>query len=287
MKRKEILRELKRLLLIILGSLITAFNINTFVKSANIIPGGFSGLALLIQHIVNKFFSFNIPYSALTWTLNAIPIYIGFRFIGKRFTFYSVVMIVLSGILVDFVPGLSLTNDVLLCAIFGGIIDAVSIYCCLMADSSSGGTDFISIYISERTGKSAWNYILAGNCCVLLTAGIFLGWNAALYSIIFQYVTTQGLNFLYKKYKKTTLLIVTDKAQEIYKIINQKTHHDGTIFKGKGCYQGAEHEILYSVVSSSESGKLEKEIREADPEAFINVLESKEIIGRFFKRTND
>lgn len=287
MKRKEILRELKRLLLIILGSLITAFNINTFVKSANIIPGGFSGLALLIQHIVNKFFNVNIPYSALTWTLNAIPIYIGFRFIGKRFTFYSVVMIVLSGILVDFVPGLSLTNDVLLCAIFGGIIDAVSIYCCLMADSSSGGTDFISIYISERTGKSAWNYILAGNCCVLLTAGIFLGWNAALYSIIFQYVTTQGLNFLYKKYKKTTLLIVTDKAQEIYKIINQKTHHDGTILKGKGCYQGAEHEILYSVVSSSESGKLEKEIREADPEAFINVLESKEIIGRFFKRTND
>ena len=95
-------------------------------------------MALLIQHIVNKFFNFNIPYSALTWTLNAIPIYIGFRFIGKRFTFYSVVMIVLSGILVDFVPGLSLTNDVLLCAIFGGIIDAVSIYCCLMADSSSG-----------------------------------------------------------------------------------------------------------------------------------------------------
>ena len=196
-------------------------------------------------------------------------------------------MIVVSGLLTDFFPGFYLTQDVLLCSIFGGILNAVSISLCLLAGSSSGGTDFIAIFIAEKTGKSAWNYILAFNVAVLLTAGLLFGWNAALYSIIFQFVSTQALNVLYKKYEKTTLLIITDKDEEIYKIIHEKTNHDATVFVGKGCFKNVEHKLLYTVVSSQESGALEKLIRKTDPNAFINVLQSKDIIGRFFKRAND
>ena len=91
----------------------------------------------------------------------------------------------------------------------------------------------------------------------------------------------------YKKYEKTTLLIITDKDDEIYKIIHEKTNHDATVFVGKGCFKNVEHKLLYTVVSSQESGSLEKLIRKADPNAFINVLQSKDILGRFFKRAND
>ena len=277
-------KELKRILFILLGSALMALNINTFIHSANLFPGGFTGLALLIQTIFQKYLNLKLPFSVLVYTLNIVPIYIGFRYIGKKFTLYSVIMIIVSGFLTDIIPGLNLTNDVLLCAIFGGIINAIAINFCLMADSSSGGTDFISIFISEKTGKSAWNYILIGNVVILIAAGLIVGWNAALYSIIFQYVSTQTLNLLYKKYEKITLLIITDKADEIYKIIKDQTNHDATIFQGKGCYQGAEHQMIYSVVSGSESGKLEKLIRDTDSNAFINVLKSKTIVGRFFKR---
>lgn len=277
-------KEIRRLILILLGSVLMAVNINTFVHSANLIPGGFSGVALLIQNAFSKYFNIKIPYSLLVYTFNIFPIYIGFRYIGKKFTLYSMLMIIVSGFLTDVIPGLKITDDILLCSIFGGICNAVSINFCLMADSSSGGTDFISIYISEKTGKSAWNYIMAFNVCVLIISGVLLGWNAALYSIIFQYVSTQVLNYLYKRYEKITLLIVTDKPDEVYKIIKEQTNHDATVFEGKGCYQGAEHKMLYSVVSGSESGNLEKRIRMCDSNAFINVIRSKSIVGRFFKR---
>ncbi len=279
--------KLNRLLLVLIGAAIMAVNIKTFVHSANLFPGGFTGLALLIQEAILKFSGHNVPYSVLVYGLNIFPVVIGFLWIGKKFTFYSVVMIVVSGLLTDFVPSFYLTQDVLLCSIFGGILNAVSISLCLFAGSSSGGTDFIAIFIAEKTGKSAWNYILAFNVAVLLAAGLLFGWNAALYSIIFQFVSTQALNVLYKKYEKTTLLIITDKDEEIYKIIHEKTNHDATVFVGKGCFKNVEHKLLYTVVSSQESGSLEKLIRKTDPDAFINVLQSKDIVGRFFKRAND
>lgn len=279
--------KLKRLLLVLVGAAIMAVNIKTFVHSGNLFPGGFTGLALLIQEAVLKFTGHNVPFSIFVYGLNVFPVVIGFLWIGKKFTFYSVVMIVVSGLLTDIVPVFYFTQDVLLCSIFGGILNALSISLCLFAGSSSGGTDFIAIFIAEKTGKSAWNYILAFNVVVLLTAGFLFGWNSALYSIIFQFVSTQALNVLYKKYEKTTLLIITDNDEEIYKIIHEKTNHDATVFVGKGCFKNVEHKLLYTVVSAQESGSLEKLIRKADPNAFINVMQSKDIVGRFFKRAND
>lgn len=290
MTKFSIKYESKRLFLILLGSVLFALNISFFVKTANLFPGGFSGIALLIQKSFLDFLGIKLPYSILVYSFNVIPVIIGFKFIGKKFTIYSVIMIIVSGFLTDIFSDfdkLRLTNDLILCSIFGGILNAIAISCCLFADSSSGGTDFIAIYVSEKTGKSAWNYILIVNCIILLIAGLLFGWDKALYSIIFQYTSTQALNLLYKRYSKTTLLIITDKESEIYEVIKSLTNHGATVFEGIGEYSKKNHKMLYTVVSSDESGKLEKEIRKIDPNAFINVLQSKEIIGKFFKRAND
>lgn len=287
MASKNIFFEAKRIVLVVLGGLLMAVNINTFVNSANLFPGGFSGLSLLIQKTVYNSFNFTIPFSVLMYSFNIVPVFIGFKFIGKKFTIYSVIMIFVSGLMTDIIPGFNLTDDMLLCAVFGGIFSGIAVSLCLFADSSSGGTDFIAIFIAEKTGKSAWNWILTFNICILIAAGILVGWNAALYSIIFQYVSTQTINFLYKKYAKTTLFIITDKEDEIYEVIKTRTNHAATVFQGKGCYAGNNHKMLYTVVSSQESGALEKAIRNVDPSAFINVIQSKEILGRFYKRAND
>ncbi len=278
---------LLRLLLVLAASLIFAFNINTFVHSASLFPGGFAGVALLVQKSFKDFWGISLPYSALTYALNAVPIVIGFRFIGKKFTVLSCMLIVVSGLVTDFLPYITLTDDKVLCAVFGGLLNALAVSLCLFAESSSGGTDFIAIYIAERTGRSAWNFILAFNCIVLCIAGILFGWDAALYSIIFQYTSTQAIDFMYKKYAKTTLLIITSRPDEVYSVIRAETNHDATLFTGTGLYSGKERSLLYSVVSSSESGHLEQAIRLTDPDAFINVLQSKAIIGKFFKRATD
>jgi uncharacterized membrane-anchored protein YitT (DUF2179 family) len=137
--------------------------------------------------------------------LNAFPVYIGFRFIGKKFTLYSLLTIVLTSTLTDILPGYVLTYDTLLISIFGGIINGAAISMVLSVDSTTGGTDFIGIYLSQKKGVDSWNMVLIINAFILGAAGLLFGWDKALYSIIYQYVTTQMLQTLYQKFQKTTL----------------------------------------------------------------------------------
>ncbi len=283
-------RDIKRLLLVVLGGFLMAVNIVTFVHAGELFPGGFTGITLLLQVVFEKFFGIHLPYSVVVYAFNVIPAWIGFKFIGKKFTIFSVVMILISGFFTDLlsqVEWLHVTSDILLCSVFGGILNAVAVVCCLFAESSSGGTDFIAIFISEKTGRSAWNIIFGFNCLVLVVAGILAGWDKALYSIIFQFTSSQVTTILYKKYSKITLLIITDRSEEIYQKIHELTNHGATVFEGRGEYSGKTHKLVYTVVSAAESGNLEKELRSVDPAAFINVLESKDILGKFFRRQPD
>lgn len=286
-RNKGPLWEIERVLMVIVAAVVMALNIKIFIRAGNLIPGGFNGITLLLQQIGLEFFRVDIPFTPVNLLLNAVPIYISYKFIGKKFTLYSCLMIVLSGILTDVIPAYPLTDDILLVSIFGGIINAFAISLCLFADATSGGTDFIAIFFSEKYGVDTWNYIFAGNVVVILIAGILFGWNEALYSIIFQFASTQTLHLLYKRYQKQTLFIVTSHPNEVYEGIREITHHDATLFKGTGCYQNQERNMLYSVVGSDEIRKVVQVIKEIDRDAFINIMKTEQITGRFYKRPND
>ena len=285
--KNGILRDIKRILLVVSGAVLMSVNINTFVHTAGLLPGGFTGVTLLLQEIIDTYAGIKVPFSVFYLIFNLVPAAVCYKVVGRKFTVYSCVMVVLSGILTDVIPGLDVTDDVLLCSVFGGIVNGCAVSLCLFADATSGGSDFIAIYAAEKTGRSVWNYIFAGNCLVLASAGILFGWDKALYSIIFQFVSTQILNTLYKRYGKTTLLIVTEKTNEVYEQIKELTNHDATLFTGKGCYKGAERKMLYTVVSAEEARKLCRRIHTVDESAFINVLSTKDLYGKFFRRPND
>ena len=105
-----------------------ALNINTFVYTAGLLPGGFTGITLLIQDVFLKYLNVKIPYSLFYWLLNIIPAVVCFRFVGKKFTVLSILMIIVSGLATDFIPGLAVTDDIILCAVFGGIINGMSVF---------------------------------------------------------------------------------------------------------------------------------------------------------------
>lgn len=277
----------KRAILVILASILMAVNLKSFVRTGGLIPGGFNGLTRLIQEVSVLLWNIEPPFSVVNFILNAIPVVISFKFIGKKFTMYSCLMILLSGILTDIVPGFVLTTDPLLVAVFGGLLNAISISICLFAGATSGGTDFIAIFVSEKFGMDAWNYIFIGNVVILGVAGYLFGWEKALYSIIFQFTSTQVLNSMYRRYQKQTMLIITDKPQEIYESIRDITNHDATLIKGIGCYQKKECNILYSVVGRDEVRKVLNCVRSTDPAAFVNMLRTESLWGRFYQRPND
>lgn len=277
----------KRIFIICLASLLMAVNIKSFVRTGGLYPGGATGLTILIQRVAQLFLNVELPYSVVNLLLNAVPVYIGFRFIGKKFTLYSCLMIVLTSVLTDIVPGYTITYDTLLISIFGGMINGLAISVCLLVNATTGGTDFIAIFLSEKKGVDSFNIILALNVVILAAAGILFGWDKALYSIIFQYASTQVLHTLYKKYQQNTLFVVTNKPQEVSEAIARECNHGATILEGEGSYEHCERHVVYSVVSSAESKRVIHAVKETDPEAFVNVIRTEQLSGRFYQKPTE
>ena len=276
-----------RVIAVSVASLIMALNINTFIHTGGLLPGGASGLTLLIQEICFKFLNIRLPYTLINVLINAIPVYIGFKFIGKRFTLLSCWVIVLTSVLTDILPSWVVTQDTLLISIFGGLINGFAISVCLLADSTSGGTDFVAIYLSEKKGIDSFHVPLIINACILTVAGLLFGWDKALYSILFQYASTAVIRTLYRKFQQATLFIVTNHAKEVADVIYKISNHGATIFEGEGAFEHCERRVVYSVISSAESSKVTKAIKEIDPEAFVNVLKTERVLGRFYQRPAD
>lgn len=283
----DIKKDGKRIIVICIASLIMAVNIKTFVRAGGLYPGGATGLTILIQAIAERFFNVTIPYTVVNLLLNMVPIYIGFRFIGKKFTLYSCLMIILTGVLTDVIPGFVITYDTLLISIFGGMINGFIISLCLLMNATTGGTDFIAIFLSEKKGVDSWNFILGFNVLILFAAGILFGWDKALYSIIYQYASTQVLHMIYTRYQKQTLFIVTNMPKEVCKAINTVSMHGATILEGKGSYEQHERDIVYSVVSKEESKRVIRAVKEVDEKAFVNALRTEELSGRFYQKPTE
>ena len=277
----------KRLLVVILASFLMALNIKSFVRTGDLFPGGATGLTLLVQRLVKLYLHQDISYTLINILLNAFPVYIGFRFIGKKFTLFSCLMIFLTGLWTDLLPGLVITQDILLISIFGGIINGFCISLCLSVDATTGGTDFIGIFLSERKGMDSFPMVLGINVVILVAAGFFFGWDRALFSIIFQYTSTTILRAMYRRYQQGTVLVVTEKAQEICDAIYREYHHGATILTGEGSHIHKDRKIVYSVVSRAETTGVVQVVRSIDPDAFINIMDTKQVAGRFYFRPED
>ena len=283
----SIRKVVKRVSFIVIAAALMATNINTFVHTGGLYPGGATGLTVLIQRVGEMYLHVKLPYTVINLVLNALPIYVGFRFIGKKFTAYSCLMILLTNLFTDIMPGFTITYDILLISIFGGMINGFAISLCLMVEATSGGTDFISEYLSMRRGIDAWNTSLVINVFILAAAGLIFGWDKALYSIIFQFLSTQVIHIFYKKYRKETLLVVTNQAEPVCKAIFAITNHGATVIPASGAYAHAQRDVVYSVISSTDTAKTVNRVRQVGPMAFVNVIKTEQVYGTFYHRPTE
>lgn len=281
-KKKSVLQPMITIIAVTFSAFLMALNTKTFVNTGGLYPGGVTGLTILIQRAAEMLIHITLPFSLVNMLLNSVPVYIGFRYIGKRFTLYSCLMIVLNSLFTDLIPAYIITEDILLISIFGGIINGLTISICLNVNATSGGTDFISIFLSERRGIDSFNITLGFNAVILCIAGLVFGWDKALYSIIFQYTSTAVLHILYKKFQQSTLFIVTTKPVKVSEAIYKVSMHGATILEGEGSYEQCERNIVYSVVSAAQTKKVIRAVRDADPDAFINEVKTQKLSGRFY-----
>lgn len=276
--------DAKSLVFVVIASVIMAANINYFINQGGLLPGGANGVAILLQRVADKFLGVEIPFSVLSLSINALPAYLAFKTVGKKFTAYSCICIVLMSFMTDLIPApkVPVTNDRLLLSVFGGIINGGAVSMVLNSGASSGGSDFVAMYFSVKKGISTWNYVLMFNAVIILISGCIFGMDGALYTIIFQFCQTQMLNTFYKKYYKKTVFIITDKPDPVAEQIMSVTHHSATVFKAEGAYTHKDHYVVYTILSADEMHQIRRCIRNVDAKAFINVINSENVFGNFF-----
>ena len=271
-------------LLAVAAALVAALNLNSFVHFGNLVPGGFSGLSVLLVRVFGEFYNVKLSYGVLYLLLNIPCVILVWKHVGKKFTIISLIDVVLTSLFTNLIPYFELTDDMLLISIFGGIVGGISAVLVLTAGGTGGGTDFIAIYFSKIRQKSMWNTILGFNVILLLTSGMLFGWEISLYSIIYQFVQTQVLDLYDKRYKRSCFVIITEKPAEISQAVFSELNHSVTEFTGIGNFTHSPRNVLYTVVGKYEEQQLINLILKIDPKAFVNIMDSERVIGNFIQK---
>lgn len=276
--------DIKSILFVIAGALLTSIGLRFFVETQNLLPSGFNGLSWLIVRIFRELFNINLSFSIIFFIINFIPAVFFYRHIGRKFTLLSLLHVSLVSIFTALLPSVAVTDDILLVCIFGGIFAASGTLLSLKGNGSSGGTDFFAIYFSNRYNYPVWNYVLAFNASILIISGILFGVEPALYSIIYQFTNTQMVNIFHDRYRLTSLHIITKHPEEVSKCILSNVRRGVTALDAIGKYSKTETTMLYMVVSARESDMIIRKIKKVDPSVFISETKTSRVYGNFYQK---
>jgi len=278
--------EAKRIIVVIFGSLLMAISLNFFLINANVYASGFSGAAQLVSSILFDQLGITISTGILLFIFN-IPVFIlGWFKVGRGFTIYSIISVVFTTIFMEVLPVLSLSNDIILNAVFGGVIAGVGVGISLKLGASTGGMDIVAMVLSRLQDKPIGTYFLLLNGIIIVLAGILYEPENALYTMVALYVTTSVIDMIHTRHEKVTAMIITHKAEDLQKAIHQKMVRGITIVPAKGAYSKEDKNMLYLVITRYELYDLEKIINEVDPQAFTNIVQTVGIFG-FFRREDE
>jgi len=264
------------LFLITSGSLICAMAINGILIPHGFLSGGFVGTTLIIHYL----FPF-LPVAGLYFILN-IPVYfLGWRYIGRRFFMYSVAGMLIFTLAVLWKPFIIPVHDKMLAAIFAGILSGAGGGIILKSLGSAGGMDILSIILLKRFSIRLGTSILVLNGLILSFTAYVFSLEEALYTLIFLFVSTQVLKVvMYGLSQRKTVSVISPCWEKIYRNIMEMTQRGVTIIGGRGGYSGQDVQMVFTVISHQELPRLKKLINEIDPQAFVVVSDTLEVMGR-------
>ncbi len=281
-KNHVMVRRIITILAVVGSALLQAFVIQAFIRPSNLLSSGFTGVAILIEKIVSlygKTFSTSLGMLVLN-----IPVAIlCSRSISMRFTFYSLIQVLLASFFLKVCQFQPFFDDIMLNVIFGGFLYGMAAVIALRGNASTGGTDFIALYVSNKTGRSIWEYVFAGNVVILCIFGTMFGWLYAGYSILFQFISTKTISAFHHRYDRVTLQITTANAEELIKAYIENYRHGISCIDAIGGYSHKKMYLLHTVVSSYEVSDIVILLREKDPHVIINMLKTENFFGTFYQ----
>jgi uncharacterized membrane-anchored protein YitT (DUF2179 family) len=282
---------------ITVGALILAAGFVFFITPYRIVPGGVYGISIVIHYMTQGVFSFapaGIPIGTMGLVLNIPLTIIGIKILGPRFGVKTIVGFFLSSFFIDFLTFLwgekpLVENEALLSAIFGGVLIGLGLGIIFRTKATSGGSDIIGMILEKYTHLPLGQLmIMVDSTIVLIGLAAFKDWKIPLLSWIVIYIsgkvidtTLEGLNY------NKTLLVISDKYDEIRKIILFDIGRGATLIQAQGMYSEKEKKIIFSNMSRREAFLLKEKIKTIDPGAFVTIINTNEILGEGFKAIDD
>lgn len=276
--------EVKITVIVIVGALLNAASLDLFLIPAHVYASGFTGIAQLVSELL-KHTPIPLSTGILLFLFNIPVAYLGWRRVGKRFTLYSFFSVLMTTVFLESIPVHSISNNILLNAVFGGVIGAIGVGLTLKWGASTGGLDIIALVLSRMKDRPIGIYFFIFNGVITLSAGLLFGWEKALYTLVTIYASSRVIDAVHTRHQKLTAMIVTGKGWEIKKAIHDKMVRGITRVPAKGAFYGEEKEMLIIVITRYELYELEYIIKNVDPHAFTNIVETAGIFG-FFRKDN-
>jgi uncharacterized membrane-anchored protein YitT (DUF2179 family) len=266
----KIYKEIKSYLLILLAILSAGMGIKGYLLSSHFIDGGVTGISMLLNYITG------FPLYILIPVINLPFIILGYYQMGYKFALKSTIAIAGLALCLAFMPYPNVTPDKLLTALFGGFFLGVGIGLAIRAEAVLDGTEIAALIVSKSTSiLRVADVILILNIIIFTTAAFFLGVESASYSILTYFAASKTIDFLlYGLDEYTGVTIITERSEEVRNAIIEKLDRGVTIYSGKGGYgkRGEnlrDNEIIFTVITRLEVGKLQSLVNAIDPGAFI------------------
>ncbi|MDR6124587.1 uncharacterized membrane-anchored protein YitT (DUF2179 family) [Bacillus sp. SLBN-46] len=276
-------QESKKIVIVIAGALLNALAMNLFLIPANVYSSGFTGIAQLLSKVLSDYTPIQLSMGILLLLLNIPVAILGWRKVGKSFTVYSFLSVLMSSFFLTIVPIKQVSQDILLNAVFGGVILAVGVGITLKWGASTGGVDIIAMVLSRMKDKPVGPYMFVLNGIIIVTAGFQFGWEKALYTLVTLYTSTRVIDAIHTRHAKLTAMIITKKADELKKAIHGSLVRGITMIPAKGAFSNETRDLLMIVITRYELYDLERIIKEIDPNAFTNIIQTTGVYG-FFRR---
>ncbi|WP_040204503.1 YitT family protein [Neobacillus jeddahensis] len=275
--------QTKKIFIVVVGALLNALAMNLFLIPANVYSSGFTGIAQLLSKVLSDYTPLNISMGLLLLVLNIPVAILGWKKVGRSFTVYSFLSVVLSSLFLTMIPIKQVSHDILLNAVFGGVILAIGVGITLKWGASTGGVDIIAMVLSRMKDKPVGPYMFVLNGVIIITAGFLYGWEKALYTLVTLYTSTRVIDAIHTRHAKLTAMIITNKAEDLKKAIHASLVRGITMVPAKGAFSNETRDMLMIVITRYELYDLERIIKDVDPNAFTNIIQTTNVFG-FFRR---
>lgn len=278
-KGNSFLSQLKNIIFLTVGAMITAFALESFLVPNNIIDGGVIGISMIASHITK----WNL--GLLILILNTPFIIMAFKKMGGKFVVQTAFANIILAVFLNIFHHYKVTHDLLLATVFGGIILGLGVGIILKHEGSLDGTEMLSLVVSKKLGVSVGEFIMGINVFIYLAAGKVFSWESAMYSIMTYFIASKVIDTVMEGFNSSkSVRIISDNASAIGEQLIERLDISVTYLQGIGGYTGQDKDLIYCVISRLELPKMIDIIKEIDPKAFVSVVDVHEVYGGRFRK---